>query len=158
MADEITAPGPVFSLQKLYFKNVSFEAPGAPDVFRSKDLREQPTQVQLNLQQSIKELEAGMFDVNLSVTVTCKAGETTLYLAEIEQCGVFVAQGFDASQLKQVLNIHCPNLLFPYARTELSNLVVVGGFPPLLLQPLDFAQLFAEQQRQLAEQAPAGNA
>src|SRR5579862_9915049 len=138
MADEITngsaAPGAQLSLQKLYIKDVSFEAPGAPQIFQDPG---QP-QIQLNLGQQIGTLAENVYEVVLTVTVTCKLAEKTAYQAEVQQAGVFGLSGFDQPNREAVLATYCPNVLFPYARSAVSNLIQDGGFPPFLMQPINF--------------------
>ena len=146
--------GAQLSLQKVYVKDASFEAPGAPQVFQEQG---QP-QVQLNLQQQVTSIGENVFEVVLSVTVTCKLGEKTAYLAEVQQAGIFGMAGFEASGRDAVLATYCPNVLFPYARHIVSDLIQSGGFPPFLLQPINFEGLYAEQMRRQAEGAPAANA
>lgn len=151
---------PQLVLQKLYAKNISLELPGAPDIFRDPALNEpNGQQVQLNMQQTVRQLDPALFDVNLSLTLTCKAGEKTVYVAEVEQCGVFTLANFSQDQLQAVLNTYCPNLLLPYARQVLSELTMNAGFPPFVVQPINFDQIYAEQLAQRANGAlPAGNA
>jgi preprotein translocase subunit SecB len=146
--------GAQLSLQKVYVKDASFEAPGAPQVFQEQG---QP-QVQLNLQQQVSAVGENVFEVVLSVTVTCKLGEKTAYLAEVQQAGVFGMAGFDNAGRDAVLATYCPNVLFPYARQIVSDLIQNGGFPPFLLQPINFEGLYAEQMRRQAEGAPTANA
>ena len=136
------------SLQKVYIKDASFEVPGAPAIFQEQG---QP-QVQLNLSQQVGTLAENVYEVVLTVTVTCKLAEKTAYLAEVQQAGVFGLVGFDETTLEIMLGTHCPNALYPYARQVISDLIQAGGFPPFLLQPLNFESLFAEGMRQRAEQ------
>ncbi|MBS0571079.1 MAG: protein-export chaperone SecB [Proteobacteria bacterium] len=153
MADEITQATPAdnaqLSLQKVYVKDASFEVPGAPQIFQEQG---QP-QIQLNLQQQVGVLGENVYEVVLTVTVTCKLAEKTAYLAEVQQAGVFGVAGFDQSNRDMVLATFCPNVLFPYARTTVANLIQDGGFPPFLLQPINFEALYAEQMRRHAEGA-----
>ncbi len=152
---------PQLVLQKLYAKNISLELPGAPDIFRDPSLNEPNGQaVQLNMQQTVRQLDPTLYDVNLSMTLTCKAGEKTVYVAEVEQCGVFTLSNFSQDQLAAVLNTYCPNLLLPYARQVLSDLTLHAGFPPFVVQPINFDQIYAEQMTRRANGAelPAGNA
>jgi preprotein translocase subunit SecB len=154
MADEITngtaASGAQLSLQKVYIKDVSFEVPGAPQIFQDQG---QP-QIQLNLSQQIGALAENVYEVVLTVTVTCKLAEKTAYLAEVQQAGVFGMSGFDNQNRDAVLATYCPNVLFPYARQIVSDLIQNGGFPPFLMQPINFEALFAEQARRRAEGTP----
>ena len=138
------------NLQKIYTKDISFEVPNAPNVFQ---LQGQPA-VELNLSQRVNTLAEGVYEVVLSVTVTCKIEENTAYLAEVHQAGIFGVSGFDAASQESVLATYCPNVLFPYVRQIVSDMVQGGGFPPLYLQPINFDAIFAEQLRRRAE-APA---
>ena len=145
--------GPSFTVEKLYIKDVSFEAPGTPQVFNESG---QP-QLQMNLNQSVQRLSDTAFEVVLGVTLTCTLGEKTAYLAEVQQAGVFGLVGFDETTLEIMLGTHCPNALYPYARQVISDLIQAGGFPPFFLQPINFEALYAEGLRQrAAQQATAG--
>lgn len=155
--------GPSFTVEKIYIKDVSFEAPGTPQVFNEAG---QP-QLQMNLNQRVQRLSEGAFEVVLGVTLTCTIEEKTAYLAEVQQAGVFGLAGFDEMTLDAMLGTHCPNVLYPYVRQTISDLIQAGGFPPFLLQPINFDALYADGVRQRAEQAqggglanaePAGNA
>jgi preprotein translocase subunit SecB len=163
MAQEITndqangqASQPQLVMQKIYVKDVSFEAPNAPQIFQEIDENAQP-QVQLNLGQKASDLGNDLYEVVLSLTLTCTVGQRTAYLAEVEQAGVFGIAGFNDTDKAGILGSYCPNLLFPYARQVISSMVLEGGFPPFLLQPINFDALFAEQQRRAAggDEAPA---
>ena len=146
-----------FSIQKIYVKDVSFEVPSAPQIFSEPG---QP-QLELNLNQKVGRVAEGMFEVVLGVTLTCKLGDKTIYLAEIQQAGLFALAGFDDRTLDMMLGTYCPNVLFPYARQFLGELVAQGGFPPFYLQPINFEALYAEGLRRRAEQgasAEIGNA
>jgi preprotein translocase subunit SecB len=147
---------PQLVLQKIYVKDVSFEAPNAPQIFRDIDENEQP-QVQLNLGQKATDLGENIYEVVLSLTLTCTVGARTAYLAEVEQAGLFSIAGFSESDHAGIVGSYCPNLLFPYARQVISSMVLEGGFPPFLLQPINFDALFAEQQRRNmgGEEVPA---
>ena len=150
------AEQPQLMVQKIYVKDVSFEAPNAPQIFREIDENEQP-QVQLNLGQKATDLGNGLYEVVLSLTLTCTVGQRTAYLAEVEQAGLFGIAGFQAEDHAGIIGSYCPNLLFPYARQVISSLVLEGGFPPFLLQPINFDALYAEQQRRVmsGDGAPA---
>jgi len=138
------------SLQKVYIKDASFEVPGAPQIFQEQG---QP-QVQLNLSQQVGTLAENVYEVVLTVTVTCKVAEKTAYLAEVQQAGVFGVSGFDMQNRDAVLATYCPNVLFPYARQVVSDLIQNGGFPPFLLQPINFEALYAEQMRRRTDGQP----
>lgn len=138
-------------LQKIYIKDASFEAPAAPQVFSEEG---QP-QLQLNLSQKVAGIADNVFEVTLSITLTCTVADKTAYLAEVHQSGIFGISGFDPRSLDAILGSYCPNTLFPYARAAISDMVQNGGFPPYFLQPINFDQLYAEQLRRRAEQAQA---
>jgi preprotein translocase subunit SecB len=134
-------------VQKIYVKDASFEVPGAPTIFQENG---QP-QVQLNLSQKVSTIAENVYEVVLTITVTCKIGERTAYLAEVQQAGVFSLVGFNQADLQAVLGTYCPTTLFPYARQVVSEMVLNGGFPPFVLQPINFDQLYAEQMRRRSE-------
>lgn len=140
------------TIQKIYIKDASFEAPGAPQVFADQG---QP-QLQLNLSQKVTNVAENAYEVVLTITVTCTINEKTAYLAEVQQAGLFGLSGFEPRGLEAVLSTYCPNTLFPYARQTVSDLVQNGGFPPLFLQPINFDQLYADQVRRRASQAGQG--
>ena len=137
------------TVQKIYVKDASFEVPAAPQIFQDSS---QP-QVQLNLSQKVNNFGENSYEVVLTVTVTCKMGDKTAYLAEVQQAGVFGLAGFDSDNLEAVLGTYCPHTLYPYARQAISDLVLQGGFPPFLLQPINFEQLYSEHRRR--SEAPA---
>ncbi|MGO1071033.1 protein-export chaperone SecB [Lysobacter sp. CA199] len=154
------ATGPAFTVEKIYVKDVSFEVPNAPAVFAEAA---QP-QLQLNLSQNVQRVGENAFEVVLGVTLTCTANDKPMYLAEVKQAGVFGLIGFDAQTLDAMLGTHCPNVLYPYARQLVSDLIQAGGFPPFFLQPINFDALYAEGLRQrgqgesLADAETVGNA
>ena len=138
-----------FTVEKIYIKDVSFEAPNAPQVFSEQG---QP-QLNMNLNQKVARLNDQVFEVVLGVTLTCTLGDKTVYLAEVEQAGIFGLAGFDDRGLDMMLGTYCPNVLFPYVRQSISELITTGGFPPFYLQPINFDGLYAEGLRRRAEQA-----
>lgn len=150
-ADTSAAAQGQVGVQKIYVKDASFEAPSAPHIFQEQA---QP-QIQLNLNQSVNNLADGVYEVVLGVTVTCKLGEKNAYLAEVKQAGVFNVSGFDQASLHGILGTFCPNTLFPYARQAISEMVLAGGFPPFLLQPINFDQIYVDQMRRRAADAAA---
>ena len=145
--------GPLFTVEKIYLKDVSFEAPGAPQVFNEAG---QPN-LQMNLSQKVQRLSDRAFEVVLGVTLTCTVGEKTAYLCEVQQAGVFGLAGFDEQTLDAMLGTHCPHALYPYARQAIAELIQGGGFPPFLLQPINFESLYTEGLRQRAQQQAQGN-
>ena len=150
MADEATNPtaangngqtGPQLTVQKIYIRDASFEAPGAPHIFQDQA---QP-KIELNLGQKVQQLAQDVYEVVLTLTVTCKAGDKTAYLVEVQQAGIFGLAGFDPQQLDMVIGTYCPHVIFPYARQAISSMIEQGGFPPFLLQPINFEQIYADQ-------------
>ena len=160
MSDETTngavapaeAAGPAFTVEKIYVKDVSFESPNSPAIFGENV---QPD-LQLNLNQKVQRLSETAFEVVLGVTLTCKAGDKTAYVAEVQQAGIFGLMGLEAQAVDVLLGTQCPNILFPYVRQLVSDLVQAGGFPPFFLQPINFEALYAESLRQRAAQGDAG--
>ncbi len=139
-----------FVIQRLYTKDVSFETPNSPNIF----LKEWNPQMHLDLHTEANKLQENIYDIKLTVTVTVKLKEETAFLIEIHQCGIFEIKGFDEENLKVMLAVFCPNILYPYARETVSDLVTKGGFPPLYLQHVNFDALY---QQQLAEGKKAKN-
>ena len=148
--------GPQFSVEKIYVKDVSFESPKSPVIFTEQA---QP-QINLNLSQRVQRLNENAFEVVLDVTITCNAGEgddaTTIYVAEVQQAGVFGLAGFEPQVADALLGTQCPSMLYPYARQLLADLIQAGGFAPFLLQPINFDALYAEGLRQ-RQQSPGGD-
>ncbi|MDD3518880.1 MAG: protein-export chaperone SecB [Chromatiales bacterium] len=143
------APAQEFSIQKLYVKDISFETPRSPQVF-TRDWNPE-TSVQLNTE--VKQIEEGVHEVNLTITVTTTSNGETAYLIEVTQAGIFLARGFPREQMGPLLGAYCPNVLFPFAREVVSDLIIRGGFPPMLLAPVNFDALLAQQMQQAAQQA-----
>jgi preprotein translocase subunit SecB len=152
-ATDAAPQGPVFGVEKLYVRNVSFESPGAPNSFNEAS---QP-ELALNLNQRAQPVNDVLWEVVLTVTLTCKVADKTLYLAEVEQAGLFAITGFDAGNTDALVGIQCPMVLYPFARQVISDLIQAGGFPPFPLQPLNFEAIYAESLHQRQLQAGGGN-
>ena len=146
--------GATFTVEKLYVKDLSFEAPNAPQVFNEQG---QPD-LQMKLNQKVQRLAENAFEVSLAITLTCTVNGKTAYLAEVEQSGVFGLAGFEDHILDAMLGIQCPNILYPYAASSVSQLINSGGFPPFPMQPINFEALYGETLRQRSEQAQQGGA
>jgi preprotein translocase subunit SecB len=129
-----------FLLQQLYIKDLSFESPSAPEVFRADNVE---PETELNIRNGHTVLGEDLFEVVLHISVHAKHGDKTIFLTEIEQAGVFVIKGYTNDEKNMLLGTHCPATLFPYARETISSLVGKGGFPPLVLQPISFEVLYA---------------
>ena len=136
--------GPQFAIQRIYTKDISFETPNSPAIFTEK----WEPQVNVDLNSSGNKLGNEVFEVVLSLTVTAKLGEKTAYLAEVQQAGVFSLAGFSDQDIGGMLHSFCPNILFPYAREVISDLVSKGSFPQLLLAPINFDALYAQHLQQ----------
>ncbi len=140
-----------FSIEKIYVKDASLEIPNAPQIFTD---RTQP-QISIELGNFAQMLEEGVFEVAIKVTVTSKIEDKTVFLVEVTQAGIFQIRNVPEENLEMIVGITCPNILFPYARETVSDLVVRAGFQPVLLNPINFEALFAQQKQQQAEQADA---
>jgi preprotein translocase subunit SecB len=140
-----------FELQRIYTKDVSFETPNSPGVFT---LDWNPEN-QMSLNSDVTTLGNDTFEIVLTITVTSKLGDKTAFLVEVKQAGIFTLANFPDNEMGPMLGAYCPNILFPYAREAISDLVTKGGFPTLLLAPVNFDQLFAQhmQQQQAAKEA-----
>ena len=132
---------PVFSIEKVYVKDLSLEIPNAPQVF----LEQGQPQVDIQLHHNSSSVEEGIYQTVLTVTVTAKVGDKTLFLVEAAQAGIFTARNIPQQELEPVLGIACPNILFPYVREVISDTVVRAGFPPVILSPVNFEAIFAQQ-------------
>ena len=154
MADEqpTAAPQKQLLLQKIYVKDLSFESPKAPMVFTTNA----SPQTQLNVRSSAQQVAPDTQEVTLTITVEAKDKDSTLFLAEVAQSGIFLIQGYTAEEQSILIGSFCPNTLYPFAREAISELVTKGGFPPLLLQPLNFDAIYAQavQERQARAAAP----
>ncbi|HPT49797.1 MAG TPA: protein-export chaperone SecB [Accumulibacter sp.] len=142
---------PVFAIEKLYVKDLSVEVPNAPQIFLERDA----PQIGIQLQTRAQGVGEGVFEVTLTTTVTSKIGEKTVFLVEVGQAGIFRVQNVPEENMDPLLSIACPNILFPYAREVVSDAVSRAGFPPVLLQPVNFEALYMSR---LQEQESAQNA
>ena len=143
------AQQPGFGIEKIYVKDASLEIPHAPQIFTD---RTQP-QVSIELGNFAQQIEENIFEVAIKVTVTSKIADKTVFLVEVTQAGIFQISNVPAENIELIVGITCPNILFPYAREAVSDLVVRAGFQPVLLNPINFEALFAQQKQQEAAQA-----
>jgi preprotein translocase subunit SecB len=146
---------PSMNIEKLYVKDISFESPQSPRVFGIEQSPE--VGIQLGIGHAGLNVEQGLYEVTLSVTATASNGDATLFLAEVKQAGIFRIGGVPKEQLPLVLEIGCPSVLLPFVREAINELVTRGGFPPLLISPVNFEALFqdklARAQAQATQQA-----
>jgi preprotein translocase subunit SecB len=142
MADEQPQPqaGKQLVLQKIYVKDLSFESPKAPQVFQSGG----SPQTQLNIRTSNQEVGDGNVEVTLTLTLESKDNEETVFLIELSQSGVFYLQGYTEEERSMLVGSFCPSTLYPFAREAISDIATKGGFPQLLLQPINFDALYAQ--------------
>ena len=153
MAEDINPQEKQFSIQKVYTKDISFETPNAPKIFREK----WESTVDFNLGTHVDKLDETIYEVTLTVTITVKSLELVAYLVEVNQAGIFMLDNFNEQEMGPMLGSFCPNILFPYAREVVSDLVAKGGFPQLLLAPVNFDALYSQHLQQLQQQQPAPN-
>ena len=141
-----------FQIEKIFVKDVSLEIPHAPEVFTQQT---QP-QLEVRIDTAATQFGEAYYEATVSATVTAKVGERTLFLAEVVQAGIFQMRNVPADDLKPLLGIACPTILFPYLRETISDLIVRGGFPPVLLAPVSFEALYMQrlQQGEPAQQGP----
>ncbi len=139
----------VFTIEKIYTKDLSLEIPNAPQIFLE---REAPA-VDVQLHNESRQVDEGIFESVITVTVTAKLGDKTMFLVEAAQAGIFAIRNVPQEHLGPVLGITCPNIVFPYVREVISDVVSRAGFPPVMLSPVNFEALYA-QQEQAATQRP----
>lgn len=148
-ADQDTQPG--FGIEKLYVKDVSLEIPNAPQIFTDRTA----PQINVELANAAQKLDEGVYEVAIKVTVTAKIGEKVAFLVEVTQAGVFAIRNVAEDNLEMIIGVTCPNILFPYAREAVSDLVTRAGFAPVLLNPINFEALFMQQKQQTQQAAKA---
>jgi preprotein translocase subunit SecB len=135
---------PSFQIEKIYVKDLSLEVPGAPQVFMQAD----SPRLEVQLASAGAQFAEDLFEVTVTVTVTARAGDKTIFLAEAKQAGIFSLRGIPKEQIEPLLGVTCPNILYPYAREAISDLVTRSGFPPVLLAPVNFEALYAQRAAQ----------
>lgn len=144
-----------FRIQRIYLKDVSFESPGAPEVFTT----EWQPKMGVQLNNAARRMgEGNDFEVEITVTVTAEQDEKTVYLAEVKQAGIFTVSGISDEEREHLLGAYCPNVLFPYARETISSLVQKGSFPAFQLQPINFEALFQQAKARRDQESQEGAA
>jgi len=138
---------PSFTIEKVYVKDLSLEIPNAPAVF----LEREAPQVDIQLHHNSSQVDANIYQTVLTVTITAKIGDKTMFLVEAGQAGIFSVRNVPAADLDAILGIACPNILFPYVREVVSETVTRAGFPPVVLAPVNFEAIYAAQRN--AQQA-----
>jgi preprotein translocase subunit SecB len=131
---------PVFSIEKLYVHDASIEVPNAPAIFTERTT----PQINVELGNSAQQIEEGIFNVSIKVTVTAKIEDKTAFLVEVNQSGIFAIRNVPQENMEPILAVACPNILFPYAREAISDMVTRAGFMPVLLNPINFEALYLQ--------------
>lgn len=145
---------PVFAIEKLFVKDLSVEVPNAPKIYLERDT----PQIEIQMTSAANPIDEGYFEVVVSVTVTAKLAEKTVFLVEASQGGVFQIRNVPQSELEPVLGITCPNILYPYVREVISDAVVRAGFAPVVLNPVNFEAIFQAQREAKAQSATTAGA
>jgi len=140
-----------FVIQKIYTKDVSFESPNSPDIFRE----EWKPKLDLQLGNEYRRIDEDNHEIILSVTVTAKVGDKTAFLVEVKQAGIFSLTGYSDEEMGPLIGSYCPNTLFPFVREVVSDVVTKGGFPQLVLSPVNFDAMYMHQKEQAIAQAQA---
>lgn len=162
---EANKPQQRFQIQKIYIKDVSFEIPGSPQIFQELQKGWKPD-INMQLNTNTQQLSQTAYEVVLSLTITAKHDDKTAFLVELHQAGIFGLDNFPEQQLGATLGAFCPSVLFPYARELVDSLLLRGGFPPLMLAPVNFEALYMQRLQQQQQQqtgqspdnaAPAGS-
>lgn len=162
MADEDVQAGQTdqppqqqFVMQRIFAKDLSFESPSSPNIFKKQ--WQPKVNVELNTKSDLID-EQGNYEVVLTVTITSKVDDETAYLVEVQQAGIFFITGFEGEDLRRILGTAAPNILFPYARENIDSVCVKGGFPPVMLAPVNFEALYQQALTQSQNQAAEGGA
>ena len=143
-----------FAIERIYVKDLSLENPGSPQSFQLQE----PPQVEVQLRTRSDAIAQDVYESVLTITVTAKSGDKTLFLVEAAQAGIFTIKGVPADRLQPVMAIHCPTVLFPYVRETIADATQRAGYPPVHLHPINFEALYAQQvAQQQAAPAPALN-
>ena len=144
--DKLGTEPPFFSLQKIYVKNSSFESPNSAKVFKS----EWKPVVTLDLNTSYELIEEGLYEVVLSIAITAKNKDKLAFVIEVDQAAMFTITGFPQQQMTEALGSACPAVMFPYVRETIDHILLKGGFPPLMIAPVNFDALYAEKNKKSA--------
>ena len=155
MADQQAPTGapvtPSLSIEKIYVKDLSLENPGAPKSFSTQDT----PQVEVGLRTRGEQIEENLFESVLTITVTAKAGDKTLFLVEAAQAGLFRIIGVPMADIQPIMGIHCPTVLFPYIRETIADAITRAGFPPVHLDPINFEVMYQQQLANMPQNRPA---
>ena len=140
-------PQPIFAIEKIYVRDLSLEIPNAPNIFLERDTPE----INMQLGSKNQTIDEGLYEVLLTVTVTAKINDKIMFLVEVQQAGIFRLRNVSDEEIGPVLGIGCPNILFPYLREVVSDVVTRAGFPAVILSPVNFEAIY---QQKIAEAKP----
>jgi preprotein translocase subunit SecB len=156
MAEQEKATEKQLAISKIYIKDVSFESPQSPGIFKQGDWKPETS---LNLRSAHNAIEnSNAHEVVLTITVEAKEGDKSLFLVELQQAGIFEISGYEGDELGAILGSFCPNILFPYARETIASIIQKGGFPEFVLQPINFDALYLQAKQQQEQQAAGAEA
>lgn len=144
----------VFAIEKIYLKDASLEIPSAPQIF----LERETPQVEVNVHNQAVSLDANLYEAVLTVTATAKIKDKTVFLVEVAQAAIFQIRNVPQADIDPILGIACPGILLPYAREAVSSLVSRAGFPPVVLQHMNFEAIYQQRMQQLQKEQAAGTA
>ncbi len=147
MADQ--DQNPVFAIQRMYLKDLSLEIPNAPQIF----LETQQPAVEISLEVNSEGVTEGIFEVTVTVTISTKVGEKVAFLVEVKQAGIFELRNIPEEQMEMVINVVCPNIIYPYLRSNAADVIQRSGFPPIHLAEINFESLYQQRRQQAAEEA-----
>ena len=147
------SPQPTFAIEKVFLKDLSVEVPNAPEVF----LEREPPTMEVNINSAGRVVQEGLYEVVLTVTITARIKEKTVFLVEVAQAGVFQIRNVPPEDMGPLLGIACPNTLFPYARETVSSVTARAGFQPVMLAPMSFESVYQQQLQRMQEQPPPGS-
>ena len=150
MAEQEQATEKQLAINKIYIKDLSFESPQSPAIFKGSDWN---PQTNLNLRSTHNALEDDAHEVVLTITIEAKEGDKSVFLVELQQAGIFQIAGYEGDELATIVGSFCPNILFPYARESIATMVQKGGFPEFVMQPINFDALYMQAKQQQAEGA-----
>ena len=154
MATTVSDSTPVFQIQRIYVKDLSLEQPNSPQIL----FEQAQPQVDINLGLNAAPVAEGLYEVSVTATVTTKAGDKTLFLVEAKQAGIFELRNIPAEQLQPIIGIACPQIVYPYLRGNVADVIQRGGFPPVHLAEINFQAMYEQQQAQAAGEGIPANA
>ena len=141
---------PQFNIQRIYLKDLSLEQPNSPGIF----LEQESPAMEIALDVSSEQIADGFFESTITVTITAKVGEKVAFLIECKQAGIFVVRQIPEDQLELLLGIACPNILYPYLRSNVSDMITRAGFPPFHLSEINFEAFYHQRKQAITQPAP----